>query len=278
MKTHESLGYSIRTHKIVRMPESPSAKTAAQLDDLAHRGWPALETLSIGEWVVRWGGGVTKRANSVLPRGDVDDLDHAIDLVETAYRARGLPPAFQLSPASRPANLAGRLDARGYLEDAHTLIQVADVGRVIEQSEAAPREDDTAVVALAGAPNPDWMALWWSIDGRGGDAEREIARQILTGATALYASLHDSSGVVAAARLAFVDDWAGLYAVATRPDARHRGHARRLIGALAREAQQRGVTRMWLQVLADNVAAIALYRELGFETVSGYSYWTAPAD
>ena len=88
-------------------------------------------------------------------------------------------------------------------------------------------------------------------------------------------------GVPAAARLAFVDDWAGLYAVATRPDARRRGLARRLVIALAAPAgaaADRGVTRMWLQVLADNAAAIALYRDLGFETVSGYSYWTAPSD
>ncbi len=262
------------------MPEFSSVKTAAQLDDLADRAWPALETRSVGSWVVRWGGGVTKRANSVLPRGEVDDLDDAITEVEEAYRDRGLAPTFQLSPASRPAGLARRLDARGYVEDSHTLIQVADVGRVAASASALP---DTAVdgagavtVSVDSAPDDDWMALWWSVDGRGGDAERELARRILSGAPARYASIRDRHGVVATARLAFVDDWAGLYALATRPDARRRGLARHLISALAREAADRGVDRIWLQVLADNASAIALYRSLGFETVSGYSYWTAP--
>ena len=262
------------------MPESSSANTAALLDDLAHRGWPALETHAIGAWLVRWGGGVTKRANSVLPRGDVDDLDSAIDTVEAAYRGRGLPPAFQLSPGSRPSTLAGRLESRGYVEDSHTLVQVADVSRVAARASADPSGPDErpGVVVLAGAPSDDWMALWWSVDGRGGDQEREIARRILTGVPALYASIQDESGTAAAARLALVDDWAGLYAVATRQDARRRGLARRLIVALAGAAADRGVKRMWLQVLADNAAAIALYRDLGFETVSGYSYWTAPSD
>ena len=260
------------------MPEFSSAKTAAQLDDLADRAWPALETRAVGSWVVRWGGGVTKRANSVLPRGEVDDLDDAITEVEDTYRDRGLAPTFQLSPASRPAGLARRLDARGYVEDSHTLIQVADVGRVAASAAAVPGTavDRTVTVAIDSAPDDDWMALWWSVDGRGGDAEREFARRILSGAPARYASIRDRFGVVATARLAFVDDWAGLYALATRPDARRRGLARHLIGALAGEAAARGVDRMWLQVLADNASAIALYRSLGFETVSGYSYWTAP--
>jgi ribosomal protein S18 acetylase RimI-like enzyme len=270
------------------MPEFLSAKTAAQLDDLAHRGWPALETHTVGEWIVRWAGGVTRRANSVLPRGDVDDLDAAIDTVESAYRDRGLPSTFQLSPASRPPTLASRLESRGYVEDAHTLILVADAARVAAAAApAAPASDrrgattaatGTAIgpVSVGGAPSDEWMELWWSVDGRGGDVEREIARRILTGTPALYASLRDDAGIAAAARLVIVDDWAGLYAVATRPDARRRGLARRLVGALAAESAGRGVSRMWLQVLADNDAAIALYRSLGFETVSGYSYWTAP--
>ncbi len=260
-------------------------KTAAHLDDLAHRGWPALETRAVGNWVVRWGAGVTKRANSVLPRGEVDDLDDAIDAVEADYRGRGLPPTFQLSAASRPAGLAGRLAARGYVEDSHTLVQVADPRRIAASAPPASlsaASPDVAARALAlsvaDEPDDDWMGLWWSVDGRGDHADdlREAARRILTGAPARYAAFRDASGVVATARLAYVDGWAGLYAVATRPDARGRGLARRLVLALAREAAERGVERMWLQVLAGNAIAIGLYRSLGFETVSGYSYWTAP--
>ena len=73
---------------------------------------------------------------------------------------------------------------------------------------------------------------------------------------------------------ALVDGWGGLYAVATRPEARRRGHARALASALAAEACARGLDRLWLQVLADNAPAIGLYASLGFEPASRYAYWT----
>ncbi|ERK67898.1 ribosomal-protein-alanine acetyltransferase domain protein, partial [Leifsonia aquatica ATCC 14665] len=77
-------------------------------------------------------------------------------------------------------------------------------------------------------------------------------------------------------RLALVGGWGGLYAVATLPSARRRGLARALTTALAREAAAHGVDRLWLQVVADNSAAIALYESLGFVPASRYEYWEEP--
>ena len=59
--------------------------------------------------------------------------------------------------------------------------------------------------------------------------------------------------------------------------ARRRGLARALAVALADEAGGRGVEHLWLQVLADNTAAHALYSRLGFRPASRYAYWTAPS-
>jgi ribosomal protein S18 acetylase RimI-like enzyme len=60
------------------------------------------------------------------------------------------------------------------------------------------------------------------------------------------------------------------------PAARRAGRARQLILALAAAAESRGARRLWLQVLAENTAAAALYRSLGFERASRYGYWRAP--
>jgi N-acetylglutamate synthase len=257
------------------MVEHPPVVTASLLDELADQGWPALETCAIEGWVVRTAHGVTRRANSVLPRGDVDDLDAAIDAVEDAYRARGIRPAFQLSPASRPRGLAARLEQRGYLEETDTLVMVAATERVIEAASARPCSPAVSVL-LAAEPSPDWLELWWSVDGRGGDAECEVTRKILTGGSAIYASAHDGTGSVAVGRLALVNGWGGLYSLATRPECRQRGHARQVIGTLAVQALRTGAKHLWLQVVASNDNAVALYRTLGFEVASGYSYWMAP--
>ncbi|WP_295118553.1 GNAT family N-acetyltransferase [uncultured Leifsonia sp.] len=237
------------------------------LDRLADRGWPALEAEQQQGWRLRASGGVTNRANSVLASGPVDDVDAAIDRAEAWYAERGLSAVFQLSPASPPA-LAGALAARGYREHSPTDILIADCHVVA----AATRADGPSAARVADAPSPGWLDAWWAVDGRGGGRERGIVARILSGGPALYAWSGDPAAPDAVARLALVGEWGGLYAVATLPQARRRGLARELVGGLAAAAAERGVEGLWLQVLAANAAANALYARLGFRRASGYTY------
>ena len=240
------------------------------LDRLADRGWPALETEQLGGWTLRASSGVTNRANSVLAGAgaggdDARSLEDAIVRAEAWYAARGLPAVFQISTAS-PPELAEALDNRGYREHSPTDVLVADRDAVAAATAAAP------AVAVADAPPAGWLDTWWEVDGRGGDREREVVARILAGGPALYAWCGEQEAPDAVARLALAGEWGGLYAVATLPRARRRGLARALAGALAIAAAEQGVERLWLQVLADNTAAHALYAGLGFVRASGYSY------
>ncbi|MGN6760016.1 MAG: GNAT family N-acetyltransferase [Leifsonia sp.] len=250
------------------------------LDRLADRGWPALERQELEGWTLRASSGVTNRANSVLTAGPVADVGRAVRAAEDWYGSRDLPAVFQVSPAS-PAALADELRARGYRPHSQTDILVAEANTVAAFDE--PRVDGPTRdgVTLEDAPRPGWLDTWWSVDGRGGDAERSIVERILLGGPALYAADGDGDGdagsPAAVARLALVGEWGGLFAVATRPAARRSGRARRLILALAAAGASRGVRRLWLQVLAENAAAAALYRSLGFERASHYCYWIAPS-
>lgn len=238
----------------------------ATLDRLADRGWPSLEREPLGGWILRAASGVTNRANSVLTAGAVDDLADAVRRAERWYGDRGLPAVFQVSPAS--PELAVVLATRGYREHSLTDILVAD------RAEVAAAGSEASSPVVADAPGEGWPRTWWSVDGRGGDAERAIAARILTGGPALYASHGDPAHPDAVARLALVGEWGGLYSVATRPEARRRGLARALAVALAGAAAEHGIHSLWLQVLAGNTAAHALYASLGFCRASGYSYWS----
>ncbi|RIJ51294.1 GNAT family N-acetyltransferase, cg3035/Rv0428c family, partial [Clavibacter phaseoli] len=84
---------------------------AALLDDLADRGWPAAVRERHRGWILRAADGVTKRANSALPVGRVDDPDAALDAVEDFARRHGIDACVQVSPASEPADLPARLAA-----------------------------------------------------------------------------------------------------------------------------------------------------------------------
>ncbi|WP_434315403.1 GNAT family N-acetyltransferase [Leifsonia sp. P73] len=254
----------------MRQPEPAESVQPADLDRLADRGWPALERAELGAWTLRAAGGVTNRANSVLTCGEVPEVEAAVERAERWYRERGLPAVFQVSPATSPA-LVAALAGRGYREHSQTDILVADRAEVAAAGAAA------GPIATSDTPPPGWLPTWWAVDGRGGAPERDIVARILTAAPALHAWAGSSDAPDAVARLALAGEWAGLYAVATLPAARRRGLARALAVALAVAAGGRGVRHLWLQVLADNAAAHALYSRLGFRPASQYAYWTAPS-
>ena len=185
--------------KLCAMPESSSAKTAAQLDDLAHRGWPAPRDArdrrlgrplgrgrhQAGQFRASARRGRRPRRRDRPGRSGLPRPRSASCLPVEPGVSR--PPAWRaawtLVDTSRTPTRSSRSPTSAAWSHPSAAVAVA--------AEAVRR----AVVSIAGAPSDDWMALWWSVDGRGDDAEREIARQILTGAPALYASLQDASGV-----------------------------------------------------------------------------------
>lgn len=65
---------------------------------------------------------------------------------------------------------------------------------------------------------------------------------------------------------------AALGSIATRPDARGRGHARRVTAALCHRMRD-DIDIIGLNVRADNASAIACYQRVGFEPRHAYSEW-----
>lgn len=222
-------------------------------------GWPALEEVEVDGWVARFSGGVTQRANSVLPLAVPRDLVAAIARVEGLYADRGLPVIFQVEPG---AELDRVLGDRGYEFRSLTSLQTAEVGDA-----AGPDGVD-----VTEAPDQDWLDLWWAVDGRGDAGALAIVVKILSGGPALYATIRDDQGAVAIGRLALVGEWGGVYCMAVRPDARRRGLGARVLDGLFAAGRARGVTRTWLHVLAHNTAARRLYQRAGYTEVAQYHY------
>lgn len=236
------------------------------------RGWRALEEEAVDGWVCRFSGGVTKRANSVLPLGEPADFAAALAVVEHRYADRGLPAVFQISPDSMPSDLDERLAERGYLLDSPTLVQYLALG---EDTNDGGGDGDPRI-EYSDEPSEAWLETLWDAEGPNVPEAQSLSRRILAETPSVYASLVFEGRVEAIGRLALVGNLGGIYAVATKADSRSRGHGRAVVRALLTEASNRNLEGLWLQVVESNHIAHGLYESLGFETVSRYHYRVAP--
>ena len=89
--------------------------------------------------------------------------------------------------------------------------------------------------------------------------------------------LADSEGApVSAVRCVRDRELAGIFDLVTRADQRGQGHGGAVLASALKWALGRGAAKAWLQVVADNAAATALYRRFGFEEFYRYFYLGAP--
>jgi ribosomal protein S18 acetylase RimI-like enzyme len=255
-----------------------------RLEEATLTTWPSLRQVFRDGWLLRFADGQTGRANAVtvLTPGD-GPLDPRIDGVEAAYRAAGLPPRFRLTPLSDPG-LDAALAARGYVEDDPAVVMTAPL---------RPDLQPDPTVRLADAADRGWIDTFTSTTGV--DAVRRRAMEGIFARLVppfAFAALGDDGAVAAgpfgalsleaappetvapdAVALGVVDgDLVCILEVATRPEVRGRGLARRAVGTLLAWGSGQGATTAMLQVGADNAPAIRLYRRLGFVEVYRYHY------
>jgi GNAT superfamily N-acetyltransferase len=70
------------------------------------------------------------------------------------------------------------------------------------------------------------------------------------------------------------ESWIGGIGVVTA--ARRSGVGEALMRALHAQAQERGIRRVWLEVIVENTGAFALYEKLGYRTVRDVQVWSLP--
>lgn len=264
-------------------PASPDPAVVPGLEALMDSAWPAAERQESGGWVLRAASGVTQRANSVWPRdpgGEPHGLLSALRAARLWYRSRRLPVIFQVFDGPRTAALNDVLDAEGFTRQSETLVLArGPLDGMASDAGAGRVAGADPAVEISAEPSAEWLDLWWSVDGRGGEAELAVARGFLEGCTSLYGLVRDDTGAPAAvARLAMpaagpgAPGWGGLYCMATRPDARRQGFGGRVVRALLREGAARGLEGYWLLVMAANAGARDLYAQAGFRETARYLY------
>ncbi|RBY79525.1 GNAT family N-acetyltransferase [Geodermatophilus sp. TF02-6] len=250
------------------MGQSRTPLDVADLERLAARGWRGSEEEHLGDWLLRAGGGFTGRANSALVVGDPGlPLPAAVDAVTRWYGDRGLRPCAMLpGRQSRAADAA--FAAAGWERDEDVLVLTAPL--TVPPADGVP-------VELSPAPDDAWLT-GYRYRGR---PLPPAAREVLTNAEdVVFASVRcepPPAPLAAVARGVLTDDWLGVAAVTVAERHRRRGLATAVMAALQRWAADRGARWVYLQVLASNAPARALYRRAGFIEHHRYHYRSAPA-
>lgn len=240
------------------------------LERAAFEAWNAEEVAALGPWQLRFMRGVSNRGNSVWagPGEPPGGFARAIGAVEAFYAARGLPPAFQITPVADP-RLDALLAGRGYARVEPVSFQIADAARVADAAK------DSADIS---ACEPVLSETWFDVSGRRGRFHGEavaVYRAFLErlAGRAGFACARAPGGEIAAVGLTVVaKPLAGIFSMLTLPERRRRGFAEAVLGAIARFALARGATQLYLQVELASAPARALYARTGFVETHRYHY------
>ena len=245
-------------------------------------GWPAAETVEFDGWLLRATVGFTHRGNSVatvaptwIPKPATSDVDERVALalriarVEAWYAGHGLPPMFQIGPASLPAGLDEMLAERGYQRTGEALLALATPDELLE---ATPHKHGFEV-SISASASPAWLELGIQAGGLSAypDPYHGVLRRL--GSRCRFMLVRDVKGApVASCLVVSAEDRLALHSMLTLPTARRRGAARAMLQALARTARGEATRELYLLVETDNEPARALYSKCGFRELYPYHY------
>jgi GNAT superfamily N-acetyltransferase len=242
-----------------------NAETARSLQERAARALPADDVREVGGWRLRHTRGPSWWIGTVLPHGDAEpgELARRIAEAEDFYAHHGTAARFQITPGVCPDTLDEALAERGYQRELTVSLKVAATGHLLGRPPSKRvRVDDR--------PSREWLETWHAVNGGDLDSERDLLRRVPNPSG--YASVIDGGSVVAVGRAVADTGWAGVFGMATRPEARGKGAGRDVLAALANWAHARQAARMYLQVVSDNRPAVRLYEGAGFGELCGYHY------
>ena len=248
----------------VRLPSRFDPEVSFAIERAAARAWPADEVEEVEGWLLRRTEGVNRRrSNSLLPPPSCVDAVRTVELALATAEELGVAPVIQVSPAEVHLGLDEALEDRGMTVGGRTLVLAGPL---------APRPSPGDV--RLGALDDEWVQAWAEVTGGDPAAARATADLVLSqlGDRARYARLGRGGRILAVAVGVLDVDWLGVFSLAVTPAARRRGVASDVMDALEGWALQAGARQLYLQVEADNEAALQLYARRGMTVAHSYHY------
>lgn len=238
-----------------------------RLEAVGFRAWPAASVQYDGSWLCRLTAGhPSRRLNSVNPLDPSDTRDIEIRLEKAAKRFAdyGRPLLVRQTPLT-PEKLLAFMDEAGWANVGRTVVTMVDLADLSrdEGLDHLPSRDVgrfvDARIRVAGDDPGLKPGLTEIINAIKPEAGLFIFEEPDFGPTAVTIAVQDN-------------DLAGILQLGVAQERRGRGLGTAILHASLRWAKLKGARHAWVQVDADNAAALALYRRAGFRDVYEYSY------
>ncbi len=216
--------------------------------------------------------------NSVMrTRLPPEQADAAIDAVLDRYRARGVPRSWWIGPSTDPSDLGARLGKRGFACDrapgmAVDLAQLREPTRPVPGLTVQIVHDETGAREWGFTCARGFEAPDASIKGIG-ETWADLLCHVDSGQMLAYLGCLDGEPV-ATSLLMYGAGVAGIYAVATVPEARRKGIGAAMTCAPLMEARSEGYA---VGILQASEMGAPVYRSLGFrEYCDVFEYFRRP--
>lgn len=236
-----------------------------RIEELSINAWPSRQTIVYDGWILRFGGGYTRRANSISPLYESRlGFTEKTGYCERLYNSTGLNTVFKLTDKGSPEGLDEFLSVQGYREEAQTSVQVLG----LSGGSGAMHEGFKVYESF----DEGWFESLCSIN----EVNRENAgklKAILSGIIPerYFAALEMDGRLVACGVGVVENGYIGLYDIVVDKELRGRGYGRRLMESMLSFGREKGASSAYLQVMLDNPVALKLYESLGFREL--YRYW-----
>jgi len=233
-------------------------------EELSMNAHPAIKTQLYDGWILRFANGYTNRANSINPLyPSAIPIEEKINLCEEIYMSQNLTTTYKLTPSS-PQIIDDVLNKKGYEVVTPTNVMVKAL-----TATGAFKSKTTIVDKIDRA----WQENYFRLNGISDDLKIKTARAIQGNILnkTLCASIVEEDATVACGLCVIERGYAGLFDIIVDLNHRGKGFGFDICNSLLNNAAKMGAKFSYLQVVADNTPAIALYNKLCFNDC--YQYW-----
>jgi len=270
------------------------------IEELSANAFPALSTLLVNGWILRFAEGYAKRANSVSPLYPCGiDVVKNVELCEKIYLSKKLNPVFKLTECENGFLIDNILQSRGYEYEAKTNILLKDLSKEKEVENAGEGPSESAIEgpcesaseglseSASEGPNEctnassvstyrsceeDWFEAFTRMN-KVSNANKATLRKILNSLIpdAFYGFYKENNEILAVGLGVMERGFIGMFDIYVDEAHRRKGLATKIMNKLISEGVAHGCDYSYLQVIDDNENAKLLYKKLGYE--KQYSYW-----